>query len=130
MQTSFGYADDVPTQLARRRLLDATRAAVARIGLKELAFRLDVQPSLLADALAERSHKGVRAAWLVTIIELADETDAMAILGELAAMRGLEVVKRRTLTPEQLAAAYEERLRGLGAVGLQLIREAQGGGGR
>lgn len=130
MQTSFGYPDDAAGLAARKRLLDAIRSAVARIGLKELAFRLDVQPSLLADSLAERSHKGVRAAWLVTIIELADEADAIAILGEIAAMRGLEVVKRKTLTPEQLAAAYEERLRSLGPVGLQLIRDAQGGGGR
>lgn len=134
MQTDFGNAcgefDRDPMTRAERQLLAALRIAVAEISIKELAFRLDVSPSLLADSLAERSSKGVRASWLVTIIDLASDANATAILDALIARRSLEVVKRKTLTPEQLAAAYEERLRSLGPVGLQMIREAQGGGGR
>ena len=108
-------------------MLEVVKVAVARISLKELSFRLDVSASLLADALAERSHKGVRMSWLVAIIDMADDADATAILNELAALKGLELKPREKLTVEQLAERYEEKLRSLGPVGLQLIRDAQGG---
>jgi hypothetical protein len=130
MQTAFGSAfgefDRYPIEFAERRLLEALRAAVAEISIKELAYRLDLSPSLLADALAERSSKGVRAAWLVTIIDLASEAHARAILDALIARRALEVVERKELTPEQLAERYEEKLRSMGPVGMQLIREVKG----
>lgn len=130
MQRSFadiGVVDNFPTEMAQRRLLEVVKVAVARISLKELAYRLDISPSLLADALAERSHKGVRMAWLVAIVEMADDADATAILNELAALKGLELKPREKLTPEQLAERYEEKLRSLGPVGMQLIRDARGG---
>ena len=128
MGTVCGGFDRDPLVKAERQLPAALRLAVAEISIKELAYRLDLSPSLLADALAERSSKGVRAAWLVTIIDLASEAHATAILEALIARRALAVGPRKTLTPEQLAAAYEERLRSLGPVGLQMIRDAQGGG--
>ncbi len=130
MQTSFadiGCVDSFPAEVAQRRLLEAIRGAVAAISIKELAFRLDVSPSLVADALAERSHKGVRASWLVTILQMAPDHDAAAILNELAALRGFEMKPREKLTPEELSRRYEEKLRSLGPVGLQLIRDANGG---
>lgn len=131
MQTSFGSAfgefDRYPVEQAERRLLDALRIAVAEISIKELAYRLDVSPSLLADALAERSSKGVRAAWLITIIEMASEPVAIGILNALGERKHLESGPRKTLTPEERAARYEEKLRSLGPVGLQLIRDAEGG---
>lgn len=123
-----GDFDRDPVARAERQLLTALRLAVAEISIKELAYKLDVSPSLLADALAERSSKGVRASWLVTIIDLASDAHATAILEALIARRAFAIGPRKTLTPEQLAAAYEERLRSLGPVGLQMIRDAQGGG--
>ena len=132
MQTAFGSAfgtfDKYPIEQAERRLLDALRAAVAEISIKELAYKLDVSPSLLADALAERSSKGVRAAWLITIVDLASEANAMEILNAIAARKSLEVAPRKVLTPEERAERLEEKLRSLGPVGMQLIRDALGGG--
>jgi hypothetical protein len=131
VQTAFasvvGDFDRYPMEQAERRLLEALRAAVAEISIKELAYRLDVSPSLLADALAERSSKGVRAAWLVTIIDLASDAHATSILDALIARRMLEVQPKKALTPEQLAERLEEKLRSLGPVGMQMIRDVKGG---
>ncbi len=126
MQTALSFVDDYPTKLAERKLLDAIRQAVANISIKELAFKLNIQPSLLADAMAERSNKGVRASWLVTVIKDAPLSDAIATLNELAALRGLEVVPRKELTAEEKAERLEEKLRSLGPTGLRLIEEAIG----
>jgi len=130
MQTAFGSAfgefDRYPIEQAERRLLDALRVAVAEISIKELAYRLDVSPSLLADALAERSSKGVRAAWVVTIVELATEANAIAIVDAFLGRRALEVQPKKQLSAEERAERYEEKLRSLGPIGLQLIRDANG----
>lgn len=130
MQTAFDSLDSefdrFPIQMAERKLLEALRVAVAEISIKELAYRLDVSPSLLADALAGRANKGVRASWLVTILDMASEANLVEIVKALVGRRPYEVQRRKELTPEELAARFEEKLRGLGAVGLQLIREAKG----
>lgn len=127
MQASLSFSDDYPTRMAERALLDALKQAVANISIKELAYRLNIQPSLLADALAERANKGVRASWLITIIDMANEADALAILSALADRKRLEVVRRKELTPEEKAERLEEKLRAMGPIGLRLIEEALGG---
>lgn len=111
---------------AEQTLLEAIRAAVAHVSIKELAFALDVSPSLLADALAERSNKGVRASWLVKLIDMADLPHALGIINALADLKRCECTPRKELTAEELAERYEEKLRSLGPVGLQLLREARG----
>lgn len=126
MQTAFSLSDDYPTRMAERKLLDAVRQAVANISIKELAYRLDISPSLLSDALAERSNKGVRATWLVTIIDMAPLADALAILNALGERKRIEARQRRELTPEEKAERLEEKLRSLGTTGLRLIQEALG----
>jgi len=131
MQTAFGSAfgafDQFATESNERRLLEALRVAVAEISIKELAFKLDVSPSLLSDALSERANKGVRASWLITILDMASEDHAIEIIEALIGRRLLEVNTRVDLTPEQLNERYEEKLRSLGPIGLQLIRDARGG---
>lgn len=131
MQTSFGsvcegfYSPEI--NAIESDLLDALRVAVAEISIKELSYRLNVKASLLADALAERSSKGVRASWLVTIIDMASVANATAILDVLGRRKRLEAMQRKTLTPEEKAERLEEKLRSLGPVGLRLIQEAVGG---
>ena len=49
------------------------------------------------------------------------------MLNELAVLRGLEVVPRKQLTPEEKADRLEEKLRSLGPTGLRLIDETLGG---
>ena len=127
MQTALSFVDDYPTKLAEHALLEAIRQCVANISIKELAFKLNVQPSLLADALAERANKGVRASWLVSVVKSAPINDVITMLNELAVLRGLEVVPRKQLTPEEKADRLEEKLRSLGPTGLRLIDETLGG---
>ena len=126
MQTALDLRDDLAEKLTERKLLDALRQAVANISIKELAYKLDLSPSLLADALAERSNKGVRAAWLIKVIEMAPLADAIAILNVLGERRQLEAHVRVALTAEEKAERLEEKLRTLGATGLRLIEEAIG----
>jgi hypothetical protein len=126
MQASLSFPEDHAVKSTERELLDALKQAVANISIKELAYRLDVSPSLIADALAERANKGVRASWLVTIIEMANTADATAILSVLAHRKRLDVVPRKELTAEEKAERLEEKLRSLGATGLRLIRKALG----
>ncbi len=118
--------DEFRRERAAQTLLVAIRQAVANISIKELAYELDVSPSLLADAMAERSNKGVRASWLVTIIDMATVADALAILNALGDLKKLESQPRKELTPEELAQRYEEKLRSLGPTGMRLIEEARG----
>ncbi len=125
-QTVLPRVDEFRRMRAEQQLLEAIKRAVANISIKELAYELDVSPSLLADALAERANKGVRASWLVTIIDMASMADALAILGALADLKRLEMTERKELTPEQLVERYEEKLRSMGPVGMQLMREAKG----
>lgn len=126
MQFALALDDRATIKRAASRLLEVVRVVVARISIKELAYKLDISPSFLSDALAERSSKGVRMSWLVTIIEMATTTDAIAILNEIAAIKRLELNPREKLTAEELSQRYEEKLRSLGPVGLQMIREAKG----
>jgi len=115
-------------EAAELALLEALRIAVAEITIKELAYRLDVSPSLLSDALAERSSKGVRAAWLITIVEMASEANAAAVTNAVLGLRQtLEVVKRKPqLTAEEIAARAQERFQSMGAVGIQIWKEITG----
>lgn len=62
-------------------ILDTISEVVARASLKEVAYRLDVPPSQLANALKERDRHYVRLDWLPAIMELAAEHDLAERLG-------------------------------------------------
>jgi hypothetical protein len=126
MQTALEFRDDFSRERVRREFLDAVRQAVANISIKELAYKIDISPSLLADALAERANKGVRATWLLDIIELAPIADSIAVMNALGAVRRLEAQPMKELTAEEKAERLEQKLRSLGATGLRLIQEALG----
>lgn len=108
MQLNFGAVTDPRAEDAWSRLLDAIRAAVAAITPKELAYRLNVAPSYLLDALRGADRKSVRAEWLPTILLMAPHHERAAILAELAGPAGYQVERRKSLDPaeelEQLRA--------------------------
>lgn len=116
-------------EAAELALLEALRIAVAEITVKELSYMLNVSASLLSDALAERSSKGVRAAWLITIVEMASEANAVAVTNAVLGLRqALEVVKRKpSLTPEVIAERAEARFVSMGAVGIAMWKEITSG---
>lgn len=128
MQASLAFTVEPHVKAAEVKLLEAIKQAVANISIKELAYKLDVSPSLLADALAERANKGVRASWLIRVIQMAPMADALAVINALGDLRRIEAQPMKELTAEEKAARLEEKLRSLGPTGLRLIEEAIGGG--
>lgn len=74
------------------------REAVDFIGLKEAAWRCDVSPSRLSNALDERDRHKLLLEWLPAIITAAPND---AIVEELAAWRGLECVEQKPQTPAE-----------------------------
>jgi hypothetical protein len=121
---TFGAVRDPHHGSSWSRLLEAIREAVAVITPKELAYRLDIQPSYLSEALVGRDRKGVRAEWMPTILAMAPEGARVAILTELAAPVGLEVVRRTNLTPEERLQRLEQRIASeFGAMGARLVED-------
>lgn len=105
-------------------VLDALRDAIAVITPKELAYRLDIQPSYLSDALRGHDRKGLRAEWIPIILAMAPDSVRAAILTAMAAPCGYEVVRRRDLTPEERLARLEQRITSeLGPAGQRLVEE-------
>lgn len=111
MQLGLSYSPPFDARLDWERVLVAVRATVDRLTPKEVAHALDVSPSTLCEALANRGtaedkgRKRIALEWLSTILRMAGEADRLAILEALALPVGYQVARRRVLTPaEELAA--------------------------
>lgn len=89
-----------------RRVLDAIRDVVDYVGAKEVAFDLDLQPSALSNALAERDRHP-RADWIPYLIRRAP---SLELARALVAPGGLDVVEPPPMTPEQELARLKETL--------------------
>jgi hypothetical protein len=108
--------DQTPWQ----RLLSRLSSAVDFLGLKEVAFKLDVAASTLSGAKQDKNDRRWAQEWTLVVLEmLADRYDetanqiAKAILDEQALMtRRFEVVSRdEEPTAEEIAAAERLLLR-------------------
>lgn len=110
------------------RQLDAVRAAVKHLGLKEVAYELDVSGTQLADALNERDRKYWRAEWThVVKAMLVARRDAMsvdllrAIVDADIETGPFALVDNEPLTPEEEAAALRHELLKFGDAGKAAI---------
>ncbi|MGN6107265.1 MAG: hypothetical protein ACTHU0_19310 [Kofleriaceae bacterium] len=136
-QLSLAYRPGHVGREAWSKRLEAIRAAVSHLGLKEVSFELDVSGSALSDALNERDRKRWAAEWTSVLLamlqarhdEFSDDL-ARAILEPEAGLTAFALEERKELTPEQLAAAYERELMALGKAGEQAISRARRGGRR
>lgn len=106
MQLNLGDESD-PRVALRTAIEDAVRL----ITPKELCFRLGITAQYLSDALHSKNSKGFRSDWLAVVIEMAPLESAIAILRALGERRGLEIVRKKKLTPEEENAAMREVLR-------------------
>lgn len=98
--------------------------AVERLTLKESAYRCDVSPGRLENALKGRDRHVLRAEWLMTLIAEAPSDDMLVFLARL---RGLEVVPAKKMTPEEKLAAYERELpKLLGPEAIAKLKELTG----
>jgi len=117
--------------------LEAIRSAVNYLGLKEVAFELDVSGSSLCDALNERDRKRWAAEWThVLKAMLASKRDAIAddmlraLLDGDVATTPFDITEPVELTSEELAAAYARELRALGEPGQRAMAKVHRGGRR
>ncbi len=80
---------------------------VDEMGLKEAAFAIDVQPSHLAHALAERNRHHVRAEWVLPLLLRSRDMGLAKAIMEPA---GLAVREREQLTAEEKLERLERTL--------------------
>lgn len=77
------------------------RRAVDMIGHKEVAYKLDVQPSQLTDALLERERKDVKAKWFPTVLRMVSEEMRAEYLRIIADPLGYTLKRKRPRTAEE-----------------------------
>lgn len=90
-----------------RKVLKAAAEAVEEIGLKDVAFHLDISKSAIEHALAERNYNHLRADHLVF---LAMNGRSEGISEAFAAMRGKKLEPTKALTPEEELALYKRAI--------------------
>lgn len=101
----FGVGSDADRQWTA--LLAIIRDVVDEVGLKQCAFDLDVSPSQLSHALNERERHHVPARWLVYFVRRSRHDDLPAFFAQL---RGLELVARPTISPEEELRRLKEAM--------------------
>ncbi len=110
------------------RQLEWLRRAVDVLGHKEVAYKLDLQPSHLADALHERERKDIKAKWFATVLrmELPEEM-RLEYLRILCEPLGYETPKRiRTKTSAEELRELREALKRLAPGVLTLVDKESG----
>lgn len=103
----------------RAKLFEVYTRIVDRVGLKEVAFNLNIAPSYLADAKAGRNGKSWRSEWEPTLYRLASDHEAdewMSILKEHRAPERSDA--------ENLARVLRLLKEKLGSVGDEIAKEA------
>lgn len=101
-----------------KRQLELIRTAVNYLGLKEVAFELDVSGSTLCDALNERDRKRWAAQWthVVKAMLVAKHDDIASDLyrriaeADVAASPTLYIDERSGMTDAEVIATYERQL--------------------
>ena len=105
------------------------RRAVDVIGHKEVAYKLDVAPSNLTDALLERERKDVKAKWFETVLAMQALPEEMR--AEYVRMtcdsHGYEMPKKKALrTPEEELREMRAALGRLAPAVLSLVEKEIG----
>lgn len=106
-QLALRYDGQAQAEVDWTRLRDLLREVVDFVGVKQVAFDLDIAPSSLVQALNGHDRHHVRLAWLPYLVRKAPNA---AVLEFLAELRGLEVQPAKPLTPEEELAALKEAL--------------------
>lgn len=87
------------------------RRAVEVVGEKEVAFRLDIKPSNLTDALLERERKDIKFKWACTILRMCPESLVREFIEIIGRQHGYVVARQRVRTPEEELRETRELLR-------------------
>ena len=92
-------------------ILSWLRRAVDVLGHKEVAYKLDIAPSQLTDALLERERKDVKAKWLHTVRRMCPESLRREYLEIVARQDGYTVERKKTRTPDEELREMRELLK-------------------
>jgi hypothetical protein len=128
MQLALAYdASHVGAALWARKLA-WLRRAVDVLGHKEVAFKLDVAPSNLTDALLERERKDVKAKWfdVVLAMPLPAEMKAEYVRMTCDALGYEMPERRRTKTAEEELRELRQLLKANAPVVLALVDKEMG----
>lgn len=87
------------------------RRAVDVLGHKEVAYKLDIAPSQLTDALLERERKDVKAKWFRTVLRMCSDPMRQEYLDIEARQLGYEVKPLKKRTPEEELREMRELLK-------------------
>ena len=109
-QLSLAYDDRWRHPGEWARVMTEAKRVVDDIGLKQAAFDLDIQPSLLSHAVAERERHYLRAEWLIYLVR---KDESGKLLAALADVGGWELSRRIELTSDQRLDRLESALRRL-----------------
>lgn len=124
-QISLSYPAAYVGRENGKRRLETLRAAVTHLGLKEVAYELDVGGTQVSDALHERDRKVWHHDWTDVVKSMLgakrDDQAAAELLRSLldidAAGTPYTITEEVALTPEEEAAAYRRELLSFGSAG-------------
>lgn len=106
-------------------ILDAVRDIVRARGNKDVAYALDVSPSDLSHALAERNRFELKLRFLPVLLRMRHNDDLPRAIARVA---GLEIAPARPLTAAERLERLEAALARAGAAGAAIRDDAFGSG--
>lgn len=104
--------------------LDWARRCVTELGAKEVCYWLDIAPSTLSEALAERDKKALKGEWVRVLVMMAPQSLREEWLRLVAGPMHFVVERRKKLTPEQELRAMKRAIAKL-APGLEEAIETE-----
>jgi hypothetical protein len=104
-------------------ILDCVRDIVRARGNKDMAYALDVSPSDLSHALAERNRFELKLRYLPALLRLRHNDDLPQAIARAA---GLELAPARPLTAAEQLERIQAALGRAGAAGAAILDDAYG----
>lgn len=121
LQLSLRYNDRYRAHEVWQEILGEINTIVATIGLKQVAYDLDEQPSVLCKALKEVERHEIKGRWLLYFVEHA-QTPKLAQL--LVKLGGWDLAPHAELTPAERLARLESALDANPDIGDAIRRKA------
>lgn len=87
------------------------RRAVEVLNHKEVAFKLDIAPSQLTDALNERDRKDIKGKWFATVLRMCNEPLRREYLEIVSRQHGYTIERVKVRTPEEELREVRELLK-------------------
>ena len=88
---------------------DWFKRAVATVGEKEVAFRLDIKASNLTDACKEAERKSIKARWISIVLRMCPETLVREYLEIISRQHGYEDPKRKRIKTAEEVNSERDR---------------------